>query len=234
MQLEVYSDNTNLIQHLRAVAEVELLPIFITRSNNPDKLGSIIDSEVEQRERIMIFDVDFGKVPYYRYCRNLRKRNKKVGIIFMGSQNDIISRLDAFEVGADMFIKFPRTNQEFQILRAQINAMIRRLLLYPEENIELENGIEIDVRNKQVKYNSSRINLTPQEKKLIFSIVRRHPKLTTKQEILQALTNKKNQKTTSLLNVHMFNIRKKLDNLGLGDIFKHNRPMSGYSLKAKS
>lgn len=230
MQLEVYSNNKSLIQHMRAVAEVELLPIFITKSNNPDKLGSIIDADENQRERIMIFDIDFGKVPYYRYCRNVRKRNREVGIILMSCEDDIINRLNAFEVGADMFIKSPENHRDFQILHAKIKAMVRRLLLYPAEKLELKNGLKIDVKNKQIKYKSEKIDLTPQEKKLVFSIVRKHPKLTSKQEILQALTNKKNHKNTSLLNVHMFNIRKRLEKLGIDDILKHNRAMSGYSL----
>jgi DNA-binding response OmpR family regulator len=139
-------------------------------------------------------------------CRQFRKQNKSVPIIFLTAKDTVQDTVFALEAGANDYIKKPF---EFEELLARIRVQLRTK---NGEQTKLELGdIEMNLDTHRVFRNSNEIELTPKEFSLLEFLIRNKGKVCTRTRIIEHVWDIHFDSDTSVIDVYINFLRKKLD-----------------------
>jgi len=128
------------------------------------KTGVNIAQQLEEKKYdILILDVMLPDRNGIDICRELRKNNVNISILFITALNNQIDKIKAFESGADDYLTKPF---DFQELLVRIKALVRR-----ENNIEspklIWQNLIMMPEEKKVVYENKYLHLTPTEFKIL-------------------------------------------------------------------
>lgn len=126
-----------------------------------------------------------------------------------------MDRIIGLELGADDYMPKPCNPRE---LSARIRAVLRRSderSTQPQAAATQAMGIELDQHASQAQYQGNSLNLTRTEYALLEYLVSRSGKLCTKEELSLSALGKELQIYDRSLDMHISNLRKKLDTAGL-------------------
>lgn len=158
---------------------------------------------------IILMDWMLPGISGIEICRSIRKENKTVPIIFLTAKDTIDDTVFALETGANDFIKKPFA---FEELLARIKVLLRNkkgeqtifstgnIILNTEVHIVTKNGIEID--------------LTQKEFALLEYLLRNKGKVCRRTRIIEKIWDIHFEKDTSVIDVFINGLRKKLDTSG--------------------
>ena len=139
-------------------------------------------------------------------CRQLRKNNSKVPIIFLTAKDTVNDTVFGLEAGANDYLKKPF---EFEELLARIRVQLRT------KNGELSllqlGNIEMNLDTHRVFRNSKEIELTPKEFSLLEFLIRNKGKVCTRTRIIEHVWDIHFDSDTSVIDVYINFLRTKLD-----------------------
>ena len=139
-------------------------------------------------------------------CRQFRKINTKVPVIFLTAKDTVQDTVFGLETGANDYIKKPF---EFEELLARIRAQLRTS--NGEQTVLKLDDIEMNLDTHRVFRDSKEIELTPKEFSLLEYLIRNKNKVCTRTRIIEHVWDIHFDSDTSVIDVYINFLRKKLD-----------------------
>ena len=139
-------------------------------------------------------------------CRSIRKENKIVPIIFLTAKDTVDDTVFALETGANDYLKKPFA---FEELLARIRVLLRNK--EGEQNILRAGNILLDVDVHLVTKNEISVELTQKEFALLEYLLRNNGKVCRRSRIMEKIWDIHFDKDTSVIDVFINALRKKLD-----------------------
>lgn len=139
-------------------------------------------------------------------CRSIRKENKTVPVIFLTAKDTVDDTVFALEAGANDYLKKPFA---FEELLARIRVLLRNK---EGEQIIFEAGdIVLNTEVHMVTKNGQPVELTQKEFALLEYLLRSKGKVCRRTRIIEKIWDIHFDKDTSVIDVFINSLRKKLD-----------------------
>jgi len=142
-------------------------------------------------------------------CRSIRKENKTVPIIFLTAKDTVDDTVFALESGANDYLKKPFA---FEELLARIRVLLRNK--DGEQNIFKKEDINLNTEVHQVTKAGLPVELTQKEFALLEYLLRNKGKVCRRTRIIEKIWDIHFDKDTSVIDVFINSLRKKLDSPG--------------------
>lgn len=174
---------------------------------------NVLKTFVSEQPHLVLLDINLPVFDGFYWCQQIRE-SSKVPIIFISSRNTNMDMIMAMNMGGDDFINKPFS---IDILIAKINALLRRTYNYIERSNEVmeHNGILLNVENSSMQINDEIIDLSKNEYKLLFHLMKNHGKILSREKLLRALWDDERFVDDNTLTVNINRLRKKIENAGI-------------------
>jgi len=158
-------------------------------------------------------------------CREIRAWSAAPVIVLsaVGDEDEKVAALDA---GADDYVTKPVGLQE---LLARLRAVLRRAAATTEGVVDLD-GLRIDLEKRDVWVDGERVHLTPHQFGILRVLAVNPGKLLTHRAILQQVWGPRYGNESNLLQVHVSQLRKKIEQDPSHPRYLITEPGSGYRL----
>lgn len=167
----------------------------------------------EQEPQLVLLDINLPVFDGYYWCQKIREISK-VPIIFISSRNTNMDMIMAMNMGADDFVTKPF---DLDVLVAKINALLRRSYNYAENNNETitHNDLVLNVDNGNVDVNGELIDLSKNEYRLLYILMKNHGKILSREKLLRALWDDERFVDDNTLTVNINRLRRKIEQAGV-------------------
>jgi two-component system, OmpR family, copper resistance phosphate regulon response regulator CusR len=167
-------------------------------------------------EMALVYDYDLLLVDWMlpgisgiELTRRFRKESKNAPIIFLTARDTVQDTVFGLEAGANDYIKKPF---RFEELLARIRVQLRTKT---SESLQLAFAdITIDLEKHRVLQDKQEVQLTPKEFSLLEFLVRNKGKVCTRTRIIEHVWDMNFHSDTSVIDVYVNYLRKKLDRSG--------------------
>lgn len=159
---------------------------------------------------LAILDIDIENGNGIELCSEIREINKKIGIIFLSSENDIQKKVQSLDSGADDYITKPFS---FIELAGRIRAILRRCkgnINKIENNLTIKN-LKLDLLTREAKRGDREIELTYREFALLEYLIRNKNLVLSRTMIREKIWNMNYTANTNIVDVYMTHLRNKID-----------------------
>lgn len=175
--------------------------------------NQVFDEFEQIAPQLVLLDINLPVYDGYYWCQKIREVSK-VPIIFISSRNTNMDMIMAMNMGADDFV-----TKHFQIdvLIAKINALLRRSYNYTELSSEMmsHNGITLNVDNGSMEINGEIIDLSKNEYRLLFILMKHNGKILSREKLLRALWDDERFVDDNTLTVNINRLRRKIEQAGI-------------------
>jgi len=154
-----------------------------------------------------ILDLHMGQHDLIELLRSLRATQEQLPILVLASRTTAEDRVQLLDLGADDLVFKPFV---FAELSARVRAVLRRGGHHPETVLRVED-LELSRLERSVKRAGRKINLTPKEFALLEYLMRNTGQRVTRAEIIQQVWKIPLVKRTSVVDVYINGLRKKVD-----------------------
>ena len=159
---------------------------------------------------LAILDIDIENGNGIELCSEIREINKKIGIIFLSSENDVEKKVQSLDSGADDYITKPFS---FIELAGRIRAILRRCkgnINKIENNLTIKN-LKLDLLTREAKRGDREIELTYREFALLEYLIRNKNLVLSRTMIREKIWNMNYTANTNIVDVYMTHLRNKID-----------------------
>ncbi len=166
----------------------------------------------------ILLDLSFPDGNGFEILKELKRQNKTEGIIIISAIEDLETRIESLQLGADDFLTKPFHLSE---LLVRIQALVRRKK-FNGKNIVNFNEIEIDILSKTVKIYNQKLDITKKEIDLLLFLIGNVNKVLSKSEIAEHLSGDMADMLDNhdFVYAHIKNLKKKLSDSGSSDYIK--------------
>ena len=158
---------------------------------------------------IILLDWMMPGVSGIEICRSIRKENTSIPIIFLTAKDTVDDTVFGLEAGANDFLKKPFA---FEELLVRIKVLLRNKA--GEHNIFEAGTIILNTEVHQVTKSGKEIELTQKEFALLEYLLRNKGNVCRRSRIIEKIWNIHFDKDTSVIDVFINALRKKLDEPG--------------------
>lgn len=176
---------------------------------------------------LIVLDLSLPGMDGASITTKLREKNITTPILILTARNETKSKIDLLLAGADDYIVKPFS---FDELCARISAILRR----PTEMVPVilkARDIEMNSAERRVYKAGKLISLTLKEFVLLEYFMRNTNKVINREELLSHLWDFNYTSFSNVVDVHVKNLRKKLDQVGEKNLIETVRG-TGYRLEA--
>lgn len=170
----------------------------------------------------IVLDIMLPRIDGWELLRRLRK-TKKTPVLMLTARDAVRDRVRGLDTGADDYLVKPF---ELAELLARLRALIRRCASQAQSRLQI-GDVVIDTAARTVTRRGEEIALTAREYSLLEFLALHRGKLVTRTMLYDHLFDENDSTLSNLLDVHVFNIRKKL-----GHDFITTRRGHGYSIES--
>ncbi len=187
---------------------------------------------------MIILDIMLPDINGLEVCKEIRKKNKTIPILFLTALDSSENIVLGLESGGDDYLVKPF---KFIELVARIKSLLRRSGqingtdsndIENNENVYQFEDLNVNDYTKKVTRNGTEISLTSTEYKLLLYFLNNPEKVISRSEILEAVWGVNYELGTNVVDVYVNYLRKKLDSqddskiihtvIGMGYVMKKN------------
>jgi DNA-binding response OmpR family regulator len=183
-------------------------------------LGQDIDYD------LIVLDVRLPQVSGFDVCRDLRRQNRMMPIIFLTALGDIEQRVTGLDLGADDYLVKPFA---FLELQARIRALLRRDS-GKRQAVLAFGDITLDPGTHEVWRGSRPVDLSSKEYALLEFLMRHPRQVLSRQVIADHVWDMDADHLSNVIDVYVSYLRRKLCSEGESDVLQAVRGY-GYQLK---
>jgi DNA-binding response OmpR family regulator len=175
---------------------------------------------------LIVLDVRLPQLSGFDVCRDLRRQNRMMPVIFLTALGDIEQRVTGLDLGADDYLVKPFA---FLELQARIRALLRRDS--GKRSAVLHFGdITLDPSTHEVWRGSRLIDLSSKEYALLEFLMRHPRQVLSRQVIADHVWDMDADHLSNVIDVYVSYLRRKLCSEGESDVLQAVRGY-GYQLK---
>jgi DNA-binding response OmpR family regulator len=176
--------------------------------------ATVAEGQREFEERgpsLVLLEVDLPDGSGLDLCRNLRRVDPKVPIIMVSARGEEIDVVVGLEIGADDYVIKPARTRE---LLARVAAHLRKARL---EALETTPGrlefrdLVIDINERRIFKEGKEVDLTHTEFDLLAFLASHAGKVMSREKILNHVWGYEYPIETRLIDVHIRNLRRKIE-----------------------
>jgi DNA-binding response OmpR family regulator len=161
-----------------------------------------------EKPDLILLDIMMPRMDGYQFLRQFREEAQTPVIIITAREEETDAVL-GLDLGADDYVVKPFRMRE---LTARVRAVLRRMEGTPQRDEVLNGeGIELDRRTHEVTVQGTAITLTPIEFDLLATLMRSPGRVFSREDLVSELTDSGFAGLESTLNVHIRNLRMKIE-----------------------
>ena len=161
-----------------------------------------------EKPDLILLDIMMPRMDGYQFLRQFREEAQTPVIIITAREEETDAVL-GLDLGADDYVVKPFRMRE---LTARIRAVLRRMEVPPQRNEVLKGeGIELDRCTHEVIVQGIPVTLTPIEFDLLATLMRSPGRVFSREDLVSALSDSDFAGLESTLNVHIRNLRMKIE-----------------------
>lgn len=220
MRLLVIEDEPGIAGFLKEGLEEEYFAVDVAGDG---KKG--LDLAVTNEYDVVIIDWMIPAMSGIEVCRQIRRSGIAVPILFLTAKDTLDDVVFGLDAGANDYIKKPF---EFEELLARIRVQLRNR---GNGDDSLHAGkVNINPATHQVFCDGSEVALTPKEFSLLEYLMRSKGKVCTRSRIIEHVWDIHFDSDTSVIDVYITFLRKKLDAAGCQNVIQTIRGV-GYIIR---
>lgn len=186
---------------------------------------NVLEDFQDEEPQLVLLDINLPIFDGYYWCQKIREISK-VPIIFISSRSTNMDMIMAMNMGADDYVTKPF---QIDVLVAKINALLRRSYSYAEASSEtmVHNGLTLNIDNSTMEINGETIDLSKNEYRLLYILMKKHGKILSREKLLRALWEDERFVDDNTLTVNINRLRKKIEQAGI-DSYIETKIGQGY------
>ncbi len=174
---------------------------------------------------IVILDLGLPLVQGESVLIQIRKDHPGLPILVLTGKNTPLDKINAFEIGADDYLTKPFISEEL-VLR--VKARLKENT--PQNHLIKVEDLQIDTESMEVKRGTRKIELTPQEYKLLEHLMNNKGKVLSRETLLNRIWPNSFDIETRVVDVYISYLRKKVDKNARRKLIQSVRGF-GYSIR---
>ena len=222
MRVLIVEDDRSLLQAVAAVFEEERFQVD-RAANGDDGLGMALQGIYD----LLVLDIMLPGVSGLDIIRELRKKGLPTPILLLTARDSVEDRVRGLDAGADDYLVKPFATQE---LLARARALLRRGSAFSPDGEPAYGRITLRTREHDGLVDDQPLKLTMKEYKLLEFLVLNREQILTREQIFDRIWGFDVDTSSSVVDVYMHYLRKKLAAHGCDQMVKTVRGV-GYMLK---
>ncbi len=220
MRILIIEDEPGIAGFLKEGLEEECFAVDVA-DNGREGLAMALSNDYD----LLVVDWLLPGLSGVEICRQFRKENNQVPIIFLTAKDTLDDVIFGLESGADDYIKKPFA---FEELLARIRVQLRRSA--SGSSLLEAGGVEMNLAAHRVTCNGKDVSLTPKEFALLEYLLHNKGRVCTRSRIIEHVWDIHFDADTSVIDVYVNFLRKKLDVSGCSDFIETVRGV-GYVIR---
>jgi two-component system, OmpR family, response regulator len=176
---------------------------------------------------VMIVDRMLPGLDGLGVVKTIRGAGVKTPVLFLTTLGGIDDRVEGLEAGGDDYLVKPFA---FAELLARVNALARRSPPTEVQTLLRVADLEMDLLSRSVTRGGKRINLQPQEFKLLEHLMRHAGRVVTRTMLLESVWEFHFDPQTTVVETHISRLRRKIDE-GFEQPLIHTVRGAGYCIR---
>jgi DNA-binding response OmpR family regulator len=146
----------------------------------------------------------------FDFCAELRNRGIQTPVIMLTARGNLSDRITGLRIGADDYLPKPFAEQE---LFARMEALLRRVTPQHKGDVAIfEFGdVSVNFYNRTVCRAGCRVDLSRREYEMLTFLIRNRGRVVLRDELLRAVWRYRALPYTRTVDVHMWQLRRKLE-----------------------
>jgi len=202
----VVDDEKKIVEVVKSYLENSGYTVYAAYSGN-----EALNALDRINPNLVILDLMLPDVSGEEICKIIRKKSR-VPIIMLTAKVEEENILEGLGIGADDYVTKPFSPRQ---LVARVIALLRRAEdgIMPLSNKISFNGgeLEIDSVKHEVKRNGQKVNLTPNEYKILMCLVKYPQKAFTREELVYIALGEDYEGFDRTIDTHVKNLRQKIE-----------------------
>ncbi|MGB4057757.1 MAG: response regulator transcription factor [Alphaproteobacteria bacterium] len=207
MKILIAEDDSNILNGLKEIFENEGFETLKAKDGR-----EALERYVEGMPDILCLDIMMPGISGYDVCREIRKTNPQIPIIFLSAKGEEIDKVLGLELGADDYIVKPFGVHE---VVARIRAVMRRYMQSQNDRKTPENFTmnELTVYPSQMKAKrgGEEIELSLREVKILGLLHERADEVITRDALLDCCWGTHIMPESRTVDQHISNLRKRIE-----------------------
>ena len=160
---------------------------------------------------LMLLDLGLPRRDGLQVLRDLRARRSTLPVLVATARDAVSDRVAGLDAGADDYVVKPFDTDE---LLARVRALLRRVELAQPAPLTLDDLV-IDPQTRSVTRAGARLDLTPKEYAILILLVTHAGEIVSRAQLAEHIWHADLIAIDNLIDVHMKNLRRKLDPPGM-------------------
>ena len=205
MRLLIAEDDPRLLKTLLHIFENNKFSVDGV-DNGDDALNSAMSQEYDG----LVLDIMMPCMDGIEVIRRLRANGISTPALFLTARTEVSQRVEGLDAGADDYLPKPFATTE---LLARVRAMLRRKDNFVPELLKV-GELTLNQSTYQLSFGSKEVNLSGKEFQLAEMLMNRPGVVVSTEQFMTHVWGWEAEVDTSVVWVHISNLRKKIDSLG--------------------
>ncbi len=203
----IVDDDKNICELLNIYLSDAGFKIFVSHDGS-SALDVINENDID----LVLLDVMLPVINGWEVCRMIRQKSS-VPIIMLTARDMVEDKLQGFELGADDYIVKPFDPREV-VMRVKVRLKDNNQGMVTDQNKVLSYGnLKVDINTYEVTVNDKALELKPKEIQLLYFLLDNKNIVFSREQLLDKVWNYDFMGDTRTVDVHIKNLREKLDGL---------------------